>query len=92
MGFDDKANLTVIHHIGAGKDGAGMMTGNGDLERGGGRHVQTLAMQQDAGGRADNGTDPGDRADDPVDAGARADAGEITADAAEAGDTDRQKM
>jgi hypothetical protein len=73
MGFNDKANLTVIHHIGAGADRTGKMMVNGDHERG--RHVQTPAKQQDAGGRADDEAGPGDRTDDA------ADAGETTADA-----------
>jgi hypothetical protein len=81
MGFDDKANLTVIHHIGAGADRAGKMMGNADHERG--RHVQTQAKQQAAGGRGDGGAGPGDRTDDA------ADAGETTADAR---DTTRENM
>jgi hypothetical protein len=58
MGFNDKTNLTVIHHIGAGPDRAGKMMGNGDHERG--RHVQAQAKQLDAGGRADDGADAGE--------------------------------
>jgi hypothetical protein len=81
MGFNEKANLTVIHHIGAGADRAGKMMDNGDHERG--RHVQTQAKQQDAGGRADDGAGPGDRTDDA------ADAGETIADAR---DTMRETM
>ena len=37
MGIGDKASLTVIHHIGAAKEGTGNMTGNEDLQREGQR-------------------------------------------------------
>ncbi|MGO4805908.1 CsbD family protein [Arthrobacter sp. 2MCAF15] len=50
MGTDDKANLTVIHHIGAAKEGAGRMTGNQDLRREG-QHEQAQAKLQEAGER-----------------------------------------
>jgi uncharacterized protein YjbJ (UPF0337 family) len=49
MGIDDKPNLTVIHHIGAGK-----MTGNADLEREGQRE-QAQAKLQEAGERVRDG-------------------------------------
>ncbi|CAH0219646.1 MULTISPECIES: CsbD family protein [unclassified Arthrobacter] len=39
MGIDGKAKLTVIHHIGAAKEGTGTMTGNEDLKRDG-QHEQ----------------------------------------------------
>lgn len=48
MGIDDKANLTVIHHIGAAKEGKGKMTGNEDLQREGQRE-QAQAKLQEAG-------------------------------------------
>ncbi len=50
MGIDDKANLTVIHHIGAAKEGAGSLTGNQDLKREG-QHEQAHAKLQEAGER-----------------------------------------
>jgi uncharacterized protein YjbJ (UPF0337 family) len=50
MGIDDRANLTVIHHIGAAKEGTGKMTGNEDLKREG-QHEQAQAQLQEAGGR-----------------------------------------
>ncbi len=52
MGIDDKANLTVIHHIGAAKEGTGKMTGDEDLKREG-RHEQ--ARLQEAGEQAKDG-------------------------------------
>ena len=85
MGSDHKANLTVIHHIGPGADGAGKMTGNGDHERSG-RHVQ------DAGDLADDGGDPGDLTDGAADPGDRASAGETAAVPADARGTIREKM
>ena len=48
MGIGDKANLTVIHHIGAAKEGTGNMTGNEDLQREGQRE-QAQAKPQEAG-------------------------------------------
>jgi uncharacterized protein YjbJ (UPF0337 family) len=48
MGIDDKANLTVIHHIGAAKEGTGKKTGNEDLQREGQRE-QAQAKLQEAG-------------------------------------------
>ncbi len=50
MGIDDKADLTVIHHIGAAKEGAGNVTGNQDLKREG-QYEQAQAKLQDAGDR-----------------------------------------
>ena len=50
MGIDDKVNNTVIHHIGAAKEGAGRMTGNEDLKREG-QHEQAQAKLQEAGER-----------------------------------------
>ena len=57
MGIDGKANLTVIHHIGAakeGKEGTGKMTGDEDLKRDA-RHEQAQARPQEAGERAEDG-------------------------------------
>ncbi|MFF2028951.1 hypothetical protein [Arthrobacter sp. NPDC058192] len=85
MGSDHKANLTVIHHIGPGADGAGKMTGNGDNERGG-RHVQ------DAGDPTDDGAGPGGLRDGPADAGDRANAGEAAAGPADARGTIKKNM
>ena len=48
MGIDGKANLTVIHHIGAAKEGTGKMTGNEDLKREG-QHEQARASLDEAG-------------------------------------------
>jgi uncharacterized protein YjbJ (UPF0337 family) len=31
--MNDKANYTVIHHLGAAKEGAGKFTGNDELKR-----------------------------------------------------------
>jgi len=50
MGIDDKVNNTVIHHIGAAKEGAGSLTGNQDLKREGQRE-QARAKLQEAGDR-----------------------------------------
>jgi uncharacterized protein YjbJ (UPF0337 family) len=50
MGIDDKVNNTVIHHVGAAKEGAGSMTGNQDLKREG-QHEQAQAKLQEAGER-----------------------------------------
>ena len=49
MGIDD-VNNTVIHHIGAAKEGAGSMTGNQGLTREG-QHEQAQAKLQEAGER-----------------------------------------
>ena len=54
MGIGDKANLTVIHHIGAAKEGTGRMTGDEDLKREG-RHEQAPAKLQEAGEPAEDG-------------------------------------
>lgn len=54
MGIDDKANLTVIHHIGATKEGTGKMTGDEDLKREG-RHEQAQAKLQEAGEQVKDG-------------------------------------
>jgi uncharacterized protein YjbJ (UPF0337 family) len=48
MGIDDKVNNTVINHLGAAKEGAGKVTGNGELEREGQRD-QAQAQLQEAG-------------------------------------------
>ncbi|MGY3319475.1 CsbD family protein [Arthrobacter sp. H-02-3] len=50
MGTDDKANNTVIHHIGAAKEGAGRLTGNEDLKREG-QQEQARAKLQEASER-----------------------------------------
>lgn len=50
MGIDDTVNNTVIHHIGAAKEGAGIVTGNQDLQREG-QHEQAQAKLQEAGER-----------------------------------------
>lgn len=54
MGLDDKANPTVIHHIGPAKTGTGQMTGDEDLSRGG-QHEQAQATPQEAGEQAKDG-------------------------------------
>ncbi|MFE4228053.1 CsbD family protein [Arthrobacter sp. NPDC056886] len=48
MGIDDKAHLTVIHHIGAAKEGTGKVTGDEDLQREG-RHEQAQAELLETG-------------------------------------------
>ncbi|WP_427169951.1 CsbD family protein [Arthrobacter sp. 92] len=48
MAIDDKARYTVIHHIGAAKEGAGTLTGNGGPESPG-EHHQAPAMVRGAG-------------------------------------------
>jgi uncharacterized protein YjbJ (UPF0337 family) len=58
MGIDDKANLTVIHHIGAAKEGTGKMTGNADLRREG-QHDRAQAKLQEAGERVKDGVAKG---------------------------------
>ncbi|CAH0297355.1 CsbD family protein [Microbacterium sp. Bi128] len=50
MGIDDKVNYTVIHHIGAAKEGVGSMTGDQGLKREG-QHEQAQAILQEAGDR-----------------------------------------
>jgi hypothetical protein len=85
MGSDHKANLTVIHHIGPGADGAGKMTGNGANERGG-RHVL------DPGDLADDGTGPRGLTDGSADAGDWASPGEPPAVPADARGTIRENM
>lgn len=50
MGIDDKVNYTVIHHIGAAKEGVGSMTGDQGLKREG-QHEQAQAKLQEAGDR-----------------------------------------
>ena len=54
MGIGDKANLIVIHHIGAAKEGTGRMTGDEDLKREG-QHEQAQAKLQEAGEQAEDG-------------------------------------
>ena len=54
MGIDDTANLTVIHHIGAAKEGTGKVTGNEDLN-GEVQHEQAQAKPHEAGERVKDG-------------------------------------
>jgi uncharacterized protein YjbJ (UPF0337 family) len=54
MGIDDKANLTVIHHIGPAKTGTGQMAGDEDPTRGG-QHEQAQAKLQEAREQAKDG-------------------------------------
>ncbi len=54
MGIDDKANLTVIHHIGAAKEGIGNVAGDEDLKREG-QHQQAQARLQESGEQAKDG-------------------------------------
>jgi uncharacterized protein YjbJ (UPF0337 family) len=54
MGIDDKANLTVIHHIGAAKEHNGKMTGDEDLKREA-RHEQAQAKLQVGGDGVEDG-------------------------------------
>ena len=48
MGTGNNANYTVIHHLGAGKEAAGRLTGYGELKRAGQRD-QAQAKLQEAG-------------------------------------------
>lgn len=50
MGSDRKADLTVIHHIGAAREDTGGILGNEDLKREG-QHGQGPAKLQEAGKR-----------------------------------------
>ena len=47
MAMHDKANYTVIHHLGAAKEGAGKFTGNDELKREG-QNDQARARVQEA--------------------------------------------
>jgi uncharacterized protein YjbJ (UPF0337 family) len=48
MALDDKANNTVINHLGAAKEGAGRLTGNDELKREG-QQDQAQAKLKEAG-------------------------------------------
>lgn len=47
MAMNDKANYTVIHHLGAAKEGAGKFTGTDELKREG-QNDQAQARLQEA--------------------------------------------
>lgn len=61
MAMNDKANYTVIHHLGAAKEGSGKFTGNNELKQEAVERVQYAAADigenvQDAAGKLTPGS------------------------------------
>ena len=50
MALDDKANYTVINHLGAAQEAAGRLTGNDELKREGQQDQAQAKLQEAANG------------------------------------------